>query len=208
MAGLWNRPCHAVIEVENRDCKVAGMLKPAGIRHFKITDIRGSKKGVVKHLVELPADQAKRIPLGMRAGTLGNGQQKISTSWVESGGCRACNTILSHDTFLVSGRWITESTIMYSFVAPSFTAYRRIVSALERGRFKVKVLQVGRFESRMKVLTEKQQRILWIALQTGYFDYPRRVDSEALSRRLGISPSTLTEIIRRGTRRLLEHFFN
>jgi predicted DNA binding protein len=97
---------------------------------------------------------------------------------------------------------------MYSFVAPSFTAYRRIVSALERGRFKVKVLQVGRFESRMKVLTEKQQRILWIALQTGYFDYPRRVDSEALSRRLGISPSTLTEIIRRGTRRLLEHFFN
>ncbi|MEM3004354.1 MAG: helix-turn-helix domain-containing protein, partial [Candidatus Bathyarchaeia archaeon] len=111
------------------------------------------------------------------------------------------------DTFLVSGRWLTESTIMYSFIAPSFTAYRRIILELERSSVKVKVLQVGKFESRTKVLTEKQQRILWIALQTGYFDYPRRVDSKVLSRRLGISPSTLTEIIRRGTRRLLEDFF-
>ncbi|MBS7623855.1 helix-turn-helix domain-containing protein [Candidatus Bathyarchaeota archaeon] len=207
MVGLWNNPCHAVIEVENWDCKVAGLLRPAGIRHLKITDIRGSSKGVVKHLVELPADQAKRIPLGICAATPGDSHQKISTSWIESEGCRVCNTILSHGTFLVSGRWITESTVMYSFIAPSFTAYRRIVSALERGGFKVKVLQVGKFESRMEVLTEKQQRILWIALQTGYFDYPKRIDSEALSRKLGITPSTLTEIIRRGTRRLLEDFF-
>jgi predicted DNA binding protein len=89
---------------------------------------------------------------------------------------------------LISGRSITDSTIAYSFIAPSFSAYRRIVSALEKSKFKVKVLRVGKFESKTNVLTEKQQRILWIALQTGYFDYPKRVDSKELSSRLGSAP--------------------
>ena len=208
MDGSWNDPCHAVIEIENRDCKVLVMLRPTGITQFKVTDIRGSSTGAVKHLVELPLDQAKKIPRDMRVRTsTSNGPREKSTYWIESEGCAVCNTILSQGTFLISGTSITESTIAYSFIAPSFDAYRRIVSALEKSKFKVKVLRVGKFESKMDILTEKQQRILWIALQTGYFDYPKRVDSKELSSRLGISPSTLTEITRRGTRRLLEHYF-
>ena len=208
MDGSWNDPCHAVIEIENRDCRVLAMLRPAGITQFKVADIRGSSTGAVKHLVELPLDQAKKIPRDMRVRTsTSNGPREKSTYWIESEGCAVCNTILSQGTFLISGTSITESTIAYSFIAPSFDAYRRIVSALEKSKFKVKVLRVGKFESKMDILTEKQQRILWIALQTGYFDYPKRVDSKELSSRLGISPSTLTEITRRGTRRLLEHYF-
>ncbi len=208
MESSWNDPCHAVIEIENRDCKVLAMLRPAGITQFKVTDIRGSSTGAVKHLVELPMDQTKKITKDMQVRTLtSNGPREKSTSWIESEGCRVCSTILSKSTFLISGRSITDSTIAYSFIAPSFSAYRRIVSALEKSKFKVKVLRVGKFESKTNVLTEKQQRILWIALQTGYFDYPKRVDSKELSSRLGSSPSTLTEITRRGTRRLLEHYF-
>ena len=208
MESPWNAPCHAVIEIENRDCKVLTMLRPAGITQFKVTDIRGTSTGAVKHLVELPLNQAQKIPRDLRARTsTSNDSGEVSTSWIESEGCGVCNIILSQDTFLISGRSITESTIAYSFIAPSFSAYRRIVSMLEKNKFKVKVLRVGKFEPKTDILTEKQQRILWIALQTGYFDYPKRVDSKELSNRLGMSPSTLTEITRRGTRRLLEHHF-
>jgi hypothetical protein len=35
------------------------------------------------------------------------------------------------------------------------------------------------------------------------FDYPRKVSMAGLAGKLGISPATLSEIIRRGTRRLL-----
>ncbi|MBS7644597.1 helix-turn-helix domain-containing protein [Candidatus Bathyarchaeota archaeon] len=49
--------------------------------------------------------------------------------------------------------------------------------------------------------------IVWLALKMGLFDYPKRIDTLELSRRLGVSPSTLSEIMRRGLRRLLEHYF-
>jgi predicted DNA binding protein len=72
---------------------------------------------------------------------------------------------------------------------------------------KVKVLKVMKLRSQGKILTEKQERVLWLALKTGLFDYPRKVDMVEFSRKLGISSSTLSEVIRRGIRRLLEHHF-
>ena len=58
-----------------------------------------------------------------------------------------------------------------------------------------------------EILTEKQEKILWLALSAGFFEFPKRIDSVKLSRKLGISPATLSEITRRGIRRLLEHYF-
>jgi len=97
--------------------------------------------------------------------------------------------------------------IMYSFMVPSFEAFQKIISALETAGLKVKVLKMGKFEPKEGVLTEKQERIFWLALKSGFFDYPRRIDTEELAAKLGISPSTLSEITRRGMRRLLENYF-
>jgi len=44
-------------------------------------------------------------------------------------------------------------------------------------------------------------------LEKGVFDYPRKTNTLELSRRLGISLSTLSEITRRGMRRLVEDHF-
>jgi len=44
-------------------------------------------------------------------------------------------------------------------------------------------------------------------LKGGFFDYPRKIGMRELSAKLGIKPATLSETIRRGTRRLLEHHF-
>jgi predicted DNA binding protein len=57
------------------------------------------------------------------------------------------------------------------------------------------------------VLTENQERIFWLALKSGFFDYPRQIGMAELAAKLGISPATLSEIMRRGSRRLLEHYF-
>jgi len=132
---------------------------------------------------------------------------KSSAAWIESEGCDVCNAILSHGSFLASGRTIQNSTILYSFVTPSFDAYKSIISALETNKFEVKILNLGKFKFKKKVLTEKQEKILWLALKTGFFDYPKKIGIGKLSRKLGISASTFSEIARRGIRRLLEHYF-
>lgn len=62
-------------------------------------------------------------------------------------------------------------------------------------------------DGRDEILTEKQERLLWLALKMGFLDYPRKINAVELSRRVGIRASTLSEITRRGIHRLLEQHF-
>ncbi|MCW4006081.1 MAG: helix-turn-helix domain-containing protein [Candidatus Bathyarchaeota archaeon] len=208
MKDLWRAPYHVVLEVENRDCSVAKRCSALGLTHLKVVDVRSSSKNSVKHLVELDPDEVKKVknpPAELKA-VLGKGAGKASI-WLESTGCGVCNTILSFDAFLVSGKSIEGCNIVYSFMVPSFEAYQKIIKTIENKGHKITVLKMGKFQPKKGVLTEKQERIFWLALKGGFFDYPRRIDTTELAAKLGISPSTLSEITRRGTRRLLEHYF-
>ena len=210
MKDHWRKPIHVVLEVENRQCAIIKRLAPFGLRHLKVVDIRSSNPKSVKHLIELdPAEvrQIKNPPGEFKAFAVSGKPKEKSSIWLESEGCGVCHTILSYDAFLVSGKSMADYTIMYSFMVPSFDAYKKIVSAMEAAGLKVKVLKIGRFEPKQGILTEKQERIFWLALKGGFFDYPRKIDTAELALKLGISPSTLSEIIRRGMRRLLENYF-
>jgi predicted DNA binding protein len=207
MADVWRKPYHVVIEVENKQCKMLKKFATLGLKHLQVADIRSSSSGSVKHLIELDRDQVKRIPEDFKAVASQGKTEGRPSIWFESEGCEVCNTILSRDAFLISGKSMEENTIKYSFIVPTFEAYKSIISALENAGHKVNVLKRGSFEPKTGVLTEKQERIFWLALKGGFFDYPRKIGTQELSAKLGISPSTLSEILRRGTRRLLEHHF-
>ncbi|MBK5132905.1 helix-turn-helix domain-containing protein [Candidatus Bathyarchaeota archaeon] len=127
--------------------------------------------------------------------------------WFESKGCEVCETILSRDAFLISGKSIENHTIMYSLIVPTFESYRKIITAMEKTGHKVKILKKGNFEPKTGILTEKQEKIFWLLLKGGFFDYPRKVELKELSTKIGINPSSLLEMNRRGTRRLVEHYF-
>ena len=210
MKDAWRKPYHVVLEVENRQCRIVKKCASLGLKHLKVVDIRGSNKSSVKHLVELDPNEVKKIknpPPELKAiGVKGQNKGKASI-WLESEGCGVCNTILSCDAFLVSGKSMEDFSIMYNFMVPSFEAYQKIVTDMEGAGLKVNVLKMGKFEPRKGVLTEKQERIFWLALKGGFFDYPRKIDTVELAAKLGISPSTLSEITRRGLRRLLEHYY-
>jgi predicted DNA binding protein len=61
--------------------------------------------------------------------------------------------------------------------------------------YKVKVLKIS---SRLKgALTAKQKRIVQLALEYGYFEYPRQIRQRELAKLCGISSSSLSEILRR-----------
>jgi predicted DNA binding protein len=205
MTDMWRKPYHVVIEVENRQCRLLKKFASLGLKHLKVVDIRSSSTGSVKHLIELDREQVGKIPKDFKmAPQKGKGKPAM---WFESEGCEVCNTILTHDAFLISGKSMEEHSIMYSFMVPTFEAYTSIIRALENAGHKVTVLKMGKFEPKTEILTEKQERIFWLALKGGFFDYPRKIGLRELSAKLGITPSTLSEIIRRGTRRLLEQYF-
>jgi len=200
----WREPYHVVIEVENKQCKMVGKLAALGFKHLKVVDVRSSSSGSVRHLMDVGEDQAHKVPRELT--TKGHVEGKSSV-WLESEGCEVCNTILSHNAFLVSGKSIQDNIITYSFMVPTFEAYRGIINDLEKSSHKVNVRKIGKFEQKIGVLTENQERIFWLAQKSGFFEYPRQIGMVELATKLGISAATLSEIMRRGTRRLLEHYF-
>lgn len=204
MVDAWREPYQVVIEVENKQCKMVGKLASLGFSHLKVVDVRSSSSGSVRHLMDIGEDQAKKVPKELAA--KGRVESKSSV-WLESEGCEVCNTILGHDAFLVSGKSMQNNIITYSFMVPTFEAYRGIILDLEKTGHKVNVVKIGKFEQQIGVLTENQERIFWLALKSGFFDYPRQIGMAELAAKIGISAATLSEIMRRGTRRLLEHYF-
>ncbi len=183
---------------------MVGKLAALGFKQLKVLDVRSSNTGSVRHLMDVGEDQAHRVPKELAARGHVEGKSSV---WLESEGCEVCNTILEHDAFLVSGKSMQDNIITYSFMVPTHEAYRGIIQDLEKTGHKVNILKVGKFEQQIGVLTENQERIFWLALKSGFFDYPRQIGIAELAAKLGISAATLSEIMRRGTRRLLEHYF-
>jgi hypothetical protein len=72
-------------------------------------------------------------------------------------------------------------------------------------RFKVVLLTDANFspDSPLNKLTEKQKKVLIAAYRLGYYDIPRRINSEKLAKTLNIGSSTLGEHLRKAERSLL-----
>ena len=205
MGESWREPYHITIEVENKNCKVLKTLVSYGLKQVSVLDIRGSDKGSVKHLILLSPSQDRQVPRKSVLKRVKSGPQQHL--WFESEGCDVCNTILAYGAFLLSGKNVDSSTLLYSFIAPDFESYRKIIIDLENMGYLVNVKRIGKFEHKRGILTERQEQLLWLALKSGFFDFPRRIDVKELAAKIGIKPSTFSETCRRALRRLVEHYF-
>ena len=58
-----------------------------------------------------------------------------------------------------------------------------------------------------KDLTTRQEQIVKMALEMGYFEFPKKIKLEELSDRFGVSAGTLSEILRRAEKNILTHYF-
>ncbi|WP_254762628.1 helix-turn-helix domain-containing protein [Natrinema marinum] len=59
------------------------------------------------------------------------------------------------------------------------------------------------FERSKSMLTDRQLEVVTRALEEGYFEWPRRIDSEELAEGLGISRTTMLEHLRKAQSKLL-----
>ena len=207
MSQSLDEPYYIVLEIENRQCKGLRMLENAGIEKYSLIDIRGTPRGSTRHLIKMPPEETKKLPEKLFKEKEIDKSADITSAWFNTDGCDICNTIFTNSSFLISAKHVKEYKIAYSFVTPNSEAYQKITSSLEAKAFEFKVLEAGKYKPKSRTLTEKQERVLWLALKMGFFEYPRKITMLQLSQRLGIGLSSLSEILRRGLRRLLEDYF-
>jgi predicted DNA binding protein len=208
MSAIQGEPYYVSIEVENPHCQGLHVLQELGIPQHQLIDVRSLSPGLTRHLIKVPAELKNKIvnrvsPISL---TIQNVEQ--ASGWFDAPGCPLCQAILVNSAFLISGEAIRDDTIIYNFVTPNFQAFQDIISSIEQAGYTPRILEVTRYESRGDLLTEKQERALWFAITLGFFEWPRRITLTDLAEKMGISASTLSELMRRGLRRVLKNYFS
>ena len=57
------------------------------------------------------------------------------------------------------------------------------------------------------LLTARQEKIIQVAYKRGYFDYPKRINIREIARIFEISISTISEILRKGEKKIIGKYF-
>lgn len=100
---------------------------------------------------------------------------------------------------------IEERKIVWSIVCDD-ESLLRIFEALENAGIEHEIVYKGKFESK-ESLTLREEEILKIAFEKGFFDYPKKIKLEELAKILDLAPSTLSEILRSAQRKVLRRYF-
>ncbi len=196
-----------IIEVKT-PCELLELLE-RGVQ-LSIADVRRVDDDRVSHLISFPASKAQDVQQLLQkldfefkaVGASGDRCHAVVTKC----SCIVCKAITRHRAFMVFGRLNEKGLMEFRFIS-DFKSYRGILDELRKRQIPHKVKGITRYKP-SGILTENQERILLIALKSGFFDYPRKVSLEELAERLGLTPPALSETLRRGMRRLLEHYFS
>lgn len=194
--GFLSRSCSASIEL---------------LGAKQIENRRGKRE--IGHLVEISTDhtpQEVSTSLWQAPGITGVVVTEASCGFilaiVMSTGCRVCETLAdpASMSFMSSARMQDEDTMVYQVIA-SRSGLDFIAGELLKRDTPYALLGTSSFKVAC-VVTSKQQKILQLALETGFYDYPRKVTREKLAEKLGLSASDFNEVLRRAERRVVSQY--
>jgi predicted DNA binding protein len=101
---------------------------------------------------------------------------------------------------------IRDERVKTGFVGKS-GRISKFLEEMKRAKVRYKILSLtdAKFslDSPLSKLTNKQRTILSSAYNLGYYDIPRRFDSEQLAKKLNLGKSTVAEHLRKAERRLI-----
>ncbi|MCL4330320.1 MAG: helix-turn-helix domain-containing protein, partial [Candidatus Thermoplasmatota archaeon] len=117
--------------------------------------------------------------------------------------CSACRLMASMDSLIIRSQFHSTDAIEYTILCSSIGAAKSIVEVLRTGGLRAILLSAGEVSYPLS-LTAREIEILLIAHERGLFDDKRRTTVRELAKELSISATTLSNIIRRSVRKIVE----
>jgi predicted DNA binding protein len=113
--------------------------------------------------------------------------------------------IADSDCFLLHASNESDATISWRVLGAE-GSFKRLLSRLESKGVEYAISDMSVVSSRRR-LTARQEWILRMAFEKGYFDDPKKVHIRSLARFLEVSPPTVHESIRKTQRKIVEEHF-
>jgi len=172
-----------------------------------------SEKGV-KDLVEIagPEDVMGEVLEDIRKNPL---VSSVDTTVTERGKligaittarCEICRILTDSDVFLISAESRGGGKVDWTLVLSDKSVLKNIFDHLKAKGVESDLVKLTKIDDK-ESLTERQDKITHVAFERGYFDYPKRISLRELARMFDVSPSTLSEILRKGQRKIVLDYF-
>ncbi len=117
-----------------------------------------------------------------------------------------CSTIMSSEAFcrtcLFHSKAKPDGTVEWTLAFNGREALNELLDHLKREQVDVKIMRLSSV-SDVESLTEHQKSLVETALEEGFFDYPRRITLRELAKKMGVSASSASEVLRRAERKIL-----
>ncbi|MEM3832088.1 MAG: helix-turn-helix domain-containing protein [Thermoprotei archaeon] len=120
--------------------------------------------------------------------------------------CRIVGLLRYH---ILKARISNDGKLQITLVIDSKHPLKPLVEKLKKNNVNVMIKSLYAIEHKNNDgrITMKQKMIIKYALESGLFDYPRRISVNEIAQKLDLSPSTVSEIIRRGLKRILSDYY-
>ncbi len=120
--------------------------------------------------------------------------------------CMACHALATSSCFLVRANTRPDGLLDWELIADDRDAVSSLVGRLEKAGCDVTLGRLKEVEDQ-EALTRRQEEILRVAFERGYFDYPKRVSIRDLAATFHVSISTVSEILRKGQTKVFASYF-
>jgi predicted DNA binding protein len=120
--------------------------------------------------------------------------------------CAACMALKRSGCFMFSSKSRPDGWLEWAVAAESNGTAYDLIDLLKRYGCEVQLSRISASSGSIG-LTQRQEDIMRFAYSSGYYEYPRRIKLRELSQIFDISPSTMSEILRAGQRRVFSEYF-
>ena len=180
----------------------------------EILDSKLPRPGAVQHLFDIQVKPAMMddVVRAMRRDKDLTGLEVIRSKnghvygSAASSRCTVCKEVARSKCFLTSVT-VAARDRAHWVVMGNDSSFKNLIGTLERKKIPFKVKLQKRLED-TDLLTTRQEQILSIAFEEGYFDFPKRIGLKELAQQTGIRTSTLAEILRRGQKKVLGEYLD
>lgn len=121
--------------------------------------------------------------------------------------CITCQALTGSNCFLTYAAALSNGKIEWHLIVGEEKSLSKLVEFLEMKGCAVE-LKSKTYLNKKNLLTSKQEKIIKIAFEKGYYDYPKGITLRGLSNILKISSSTLNEILRRGEKKIIRDYYS
>ena len=119
--------------------------------------------------------------------------------------CLACSSLAGSDSHLVSANARSDGAVQWRLMTSDRNEVKKLISRLRKVKCEVKLLRLAPIDDR-EILTSRQEEIIMMAYERGFFETPRKTKLKDLARITGVSQATLSEILRKGQKRIVVEY--